>query len=143
MGFKKGQSPWNKDLKGYRAGIPKSKKWKDAISKGRERFHETVDKELFRLSISTGVRQKSKNYNGGFSLTPDGYIKIYVGRTESGHSKYSREHRLIKEKELGRKLKKNEIVHHKNGEPYDNRPENLMVLTIGEHTSYHTKLRRK
>ena len=134
---------WNKGMKGYRAGIPKSKKWKKAITAGRNKFHATVDHIVLGLSISKGVRAKSIHYNGGYSLTPDGYIKMYVGKTKKGHTRYISEHRIIMEKILGRKLSKQEIVHHINGVPYDNRPENLMLFNnAGDHCNFHKKLRR-
>jgi len=42
-------------------------------------------------------------------------------------------HRVVMEKKLGRKLREDEEVHHKNGRFGDNRPSNLEVMTTGEH----------
>ncbi len=48
-----------------------------------------------------------------------------------------REHRWLMEQELGRKLEADEDVHHVNGDPLDNRLENLRVLKKGDHYRLH------
>lgn len=51
---------------------------------------------------------------------------------------YILEHRLIAEKMIGRRLKKKEVVHHINRNTFDNRPENLKVLSgHAEHRREH------
>lgn len=47
------------------------------------------------------------------------------------------EHRFIMENNIGRKLDKNEIVHHVNGDSHDNRIENLQVMSRAEHARLH------
>ena len=62
----------------------------------------------------------------------------YVVKKGWGSGRYLKyEHRMIAESYLGRRLLRNEIVHHMNGKRNDNRPENLCVMDSGGHYNYH------
>lgn len=50
------------------------------------------------------------------------------------------EHRYVMEQHLGRKLTKQEFVHHINGNGLDNRLKNLIILSRGNHIWYHRRL---
>lgn len=64
-----------------------------------------------------------------------GYVRIYVPmHPEANTWGYVYEHRIIAEQKIGRRLEKNEVVHHVNGKRWDNRPENLEVMDRIEHS---------
>lgn len=68
----------------------------------------------------------------GLSKKPNGYLEITLGENKGRGL-----HRVVVEKTLGRKLDAGEVVHHINGVRDDNRPENLEVMTRGEHARLH------
>jgi hypothetical protein len=72
------------------------------------------------------------SWKGGRGIMKSGYIRVWVG---DGERKY--EHRNVFEKILGRSLKRNEVVHHKNGDKKDNRIENLEIMSQSKHVGLH------
>jgi hypothetical protein len=50
-------------------------------------------------------------------------------------------HRVVAEQKLGRKLASGEIVHHIDGDKWNNHPNNLLVMTQAEHARIHCNIR--
>lgn len=85
------------------------------------------------------------DWTGGVVRQKGGYIKVYcpehpncqrinANRAAKANGKFYQkaiyvwQHRLVMETHLGRLLKPNEVVHHINGNPSDNRIENLQLF---------------
>jgi hypothetical protein len=67
---------------------------------------------------------------------PKKFLWIYNNQTYSNG--FTRdEHRYIMEKHLKRRLNKNEVVEHKDGNKKNNKLRNLKIMTRSEHTKMH------
>lgn len=103
---------------------------------GRGRF--CTRKCAASYSMSRRVGAKNPSWKGGRTKDSEGYIKIWAkNHPNCDYNGYVMEHRLVMEKELGRYLTKDEIVHHINGIRDDNRPNNLAVMLKRNH-GHHT-----
>ena len=80
----------------------------------------------------------SSPYDGGRFVNEFGYVQFRF-RDENGKLCTPLEHRMVMEYTLGRKLRRAEIVHHINGSRQDNREENLILMTVGQHQHLHNK----
>lgn len=110
-----------------------------AVRKGFKVSEET--KEKMRIA-RLGKYVHASEFGGHIKKRKDGYLAVYCpDHPKSSKSGYVMEHVLIMEKEIGRHLKEDEVVHHINHNRCDNRIENLKLMTFKEHASLHMKER--
>ena len=82
-------------------------------------------------------KELSNNWKGGTQVDRDGYIRFYNPDFPKDERKRMFEHRYVMEKFIGRRLTKDEVVHHINGIKNDNRIENLILDNFSLHSSKH------
>ena len=69
-------------------------------------------------------------------------VQRYTGsRTNYVKFKNRHMHRVVAEQKIGRKLLVGEIVHHVDGDKWNNHPDNLLVMTQAEHVRIHLSIR--
>lgn len=80
---------------------------------------------------------KGFNWSGG-RYKIHGHWMVYKPKHPNSNTRgYIYEHRLIMSEKLGRPLKKDEIVHHIDGNKENNKSKNLQVMTMGGRNKYH------
>lgn len=100
---------------------------------------QTIQKWLHRHDIPVHPRgnrrgAKHPNWKGGVTRDKSGYLLRYAPEhPDANKSGYVREHRLVMEQAVGRRLERAEVVHHKGGRA-DNSPDKLRLYsTNAEH----------
>lgn len=104
------------------------------VTKPRRGPRAFCDRECYRKwwhATKTGVG--NWNWKGGEGISSGGYVILHKGK------KY--QHRLVMEKILGRPLRRAEIVHHLDGDPKNNDPANLRVMSQAAHLREHNRAR--
>jgi len=89
----------------------------------------------------------ARKKNGGHNRKPEtwwingkGYVEGRVWA--DGKQRMVKQHRWVVEGVIGRRLLRHEDVHHINGDKQDNKPENLEILSHGEHSKITNGQRR-
>jgi len=96
-----------------------------------------------------GVFEVVENLKEGDSMMPfyrksfynnEKYNWVYTCNPKVGHNGWVSEHNMISEWYYNTKINKDEEVHHIDFNGKNNNPDNLQIMTINEHRSYHSKL---
>jgi hypothetical protein len=90
-------------------------------------------------AVADQSRERNPFWKGGRVVASNGYvlIRVDVDHHLADVRGYAYEHRLVAEIVLGRRLRRGEVVHHRDGDKANNNPENLEVLTRAQHGAEH------
>lgn len=69
--------------------------------------------------------------------TSHGYMRVKVPGYPGSDRGWMLEHRYVLERVLGRRLARQDVVHHRNGDRQDNRLSNLLLVTVHSHGEQH------
>ena len=106
--------------------------------KGNQHSEETKAKMRAAAQSRPHTGEQATRWQGGRHVDNKGRVFIHMpGHPNAPEPNYILEHRLVMEQHLGRYLRSDEHVHHINHNRGDNRLENLMLLSRGEHSRLH------
>lgn len=110
------------------------------ISEVREnKYWGPSEKQIRALTDFTATHKGEKS-----PVYKNGHINTQGYRVIKRNGRYYKEHRWVMMQAIGRNLRKDEDVHHKNGNKLDNRLANLQLLTKSEHSKLHwSRLHRR
>ena len=132
---KYGRPPKSREIDGD-AEMPNSRTYKNHFGSWNKALLESGIGIPKRRSGMTGKSgELAYRWRGGRIVNDNGYVLVKNKNT----FRYEREHRVIIEKHLNRRLKRHEVIHHLNGNKTDNNAQNLVVMTLSEHTRLHHK----
>jgi len=95
-----------------------------------------IDYWLKENDIQTrGVHESQTSEIPNFKTQTDGYE--WATTRVNKETKYVEIHRLLAISEFGFDAVSDRVVHHKNEVPWDNRPENIELMTRSEHAKHH------
>jgi rubrerythrin len=121
----------------------------NVICNSCKKVHERTLKQVNQVIKNTGYwrcktctsvennKLRAKNIGSKRIHKQKGYVQI---KTERG---WIKEHTYVIETYIGRRLRAEEAIHHVNEIKTDNRIENLVLMTHGEHTRLHNLKRSK
>ena len=102
-------------------------------------YIEYSETSISRFCKKNGIKVRNP-YHQHIIIAKGKYILVDARNHPNADNRgYVRLHRLILEMKLGRYLTDKEDGHHKDGNTFNNDPENLEVMTRSEHTSLHAK----
>lgn len=130
--------------------IPRNEPHKGML--GKHLTPEAVEKIRQSLSGRKRTDEQKQNiseahFRGGIGAKKkrsDGYVSIYFPEHPMANKEgHIMEHILVMECAIGRRIQKDEVVHHINHIRDDNRLCNLQLMTFKEHSALHIKERHE
>lgn len=118
---------------------PFSSEWINNLSKSHKGIKKTPE---WRRKIGLAQKgEKANNWQGGKTEKRKNTTFRWVKRPNHPHANgtgFIRRYRDVMEQHIGRFLTSKEVVHHVNGDPSDDRIENLMLFSNNsEHLKFH------
>lgn len=113
----------------------------DNLTRGLSRSCGCLNRELSRERGLRRTGSNNPNWNGGNKRDHKGYVMVFMPSHPFANANgYIQEHRLVVERALGRPLRKEECVHHVDGDKANNKNSNLVLCNDW---GYHQTLHRR